>query len=325
MSVLRARMAGVGACLPEKVITNHDLEKFVETSDSWIRERTGICQRYVAGEGEMTSDLACKAARAALSNADMTVSDVDAVVLATATPDNTFPATATKVQAALGMTHGFAFDVSAVCSGFLYALTVSDSLIRAGNARRVLVIGAETFSRILDWKDRNTCVLFGDGAGAIILEATNAKDPGDRGVLNTHLRSDGRFYDFLYVNGGASCPAPDVGVVVMNGREVFRHAVTNLVQTAQESLKKMNLSPKDLDWLVPHQANIRIIDSTSKKLGIPSEKVIRTVDRHANTSAASIPLALEESIRYGKISQGDLVLLDAMGGGFTWGSVLLRI
>jgi 3-oxoacyl-[acyl-carrier-protein] synthase-3 len=320
----RSIVLGSGAYLPEKVVSNEDLSRKIETSDEWIRQRTGICQRHIAAEGEFTSHLALQAARAALARAGCTASDLDLLVLATATPDNTFPATATRVQAELGMKRGAAFDVQAVCSGFIYALSVADNMLRLGQAKTALVIGAETFSRILDWEDRSTCVLFGDGAGAVILRAADSSGGnGDRGILSTHLFSDGSGYEMLYVDGGPSTTGK-AGHLRMHGREVFRHAVTRMAEAVEISLKNNGLSPNDLDWVVPHQANIRIMDSMAKKLGLKAEQIVVTVDRHANTSAATIPLALATADADGRLKQGQLVSLTAMGGGFTWGSVLLR-
>ncbi len=322
---LRARIIGCGSYLPAKAVTNHDLAQKVDTSDEWIVERTGIRSRHVAAEGETTADLATAAATAALADAGVRGQDVDLIVLATATPDNTFPATATRVQQRIGMTGGAAFDVQAVCSGFIYALSVADNFIKAGQAKTALVIGAETFSRILDWEDRETCVLFGDGAGAVVLRAE--EQPGtnqDSGILSTHLHSDGQHYELLYVDGGASS-TQTVGYLRMKGREVFRHAVTNLAAVVGEALEANDLQASDLDWLIPHQANRRIIEGTAKKLGMGLERVVVTVDRHANTSAASIPLALCAAKSDGRIKTGDLVLLEAMGGGFTWGAALVRM
>lgn len=324
MSVIRSVVLGSGSCLPERVVTNDELSKTVDTSDAWIVERTGIRQRHIAAEGEMTSDLATAAARRALDAAGLGSADIDLVLVATATPDKTFPATATTVQAALGMTRGFAFDIQAVCSGFVYALATADSLIRAGQARRALVIGAETFSRILDWEDRNTCVLFGDGAGAVVLAAAEGEGTvADRGILTSHLHSDGRYCDMLHVDGGPSSTGT-VGHLRMRGREVFRHAVQNLAEAIEESLAAVGLAAQDIDWVVPHQANRRILDGTARRFGLPVDKFVITVDRHANTSAASIPLALDVAVRDGRIRRGDLLLLEAMGGGFTWGACLLR-
>ena len=301
-------------------VSNAELAETVDTTDDWIVERTGIRFRHLAGDGETTATLATGAARAALAAAGLDASAIDLIVLATATPDQTFPATATKVQAALGINDCVAFDVAAVCSGFLYALHVADSLIRTGAARRALVIGAETFSRILDWEDRTTCVLFGDGAGAIVLEG---QEGGDRGILYSRLHADGRHNELLYVDGGPSTTGT-VGKLRMKGREVFRHAVVNLAAVMEEVLASANLTPGDVDWVVPHQANARILDATARKLGLPGDKVIMTVDQHANTSAASVPLALDVAVRDGRIQRGDLLVLEAMGGGFTWGAALVR-
>lgn len=324
MTIIRSVFTGCGSYLPARVVTNAELSERVDTSDEWIRERTGITQRHIAAEGELTSDLAVEAGRRALESAGITANDLDLIVLATATPDETFPATATTVQARLGMTRGFAFDVQAVCSGFVYALTVADNFIKAGQVKRALVIGAETFSRILDWTDRTTCVLFGDGAGAVVLEA----QPGDggktdRGILTTHLHSDGNHHDLLYVDGGPSSTRT-TGYLRMEGNKVFRHAVTNLAAVVDEALDATGLTSADIDWIVPHQANKRILDGTARKLGIDESRVVVTVDRHANTSAASVPLALDVAVRDGRIKQGDLVLMEAMGGGFTWGAALAR-
>ena len=321
----RSRIVGCGAYLPANVVSNKDLEaRGVETSDDWIVQRTGIKSRHIAADGEMTSHLALAAAKAALNHAGLDGTDIDCIVLATTTPDNTFPSTATKVQAALGMTRGFAMDVQAVCAGFVYALAVADNFIKAGQATRALVIGAETFSRLLDWKDRTTCVLFGDGAGAVVLEAVESKgESAERAVLSTHLHSDGRFYDLLYVDGGPSSTIT-TGHVRMHGQEIFRHAVTKLSEVVEEALVANGLEPADVDWLVPHQANQRIIDGIARKLKLPSSKVVMTVDRHGNTSAASIPLALAEAVHDGRIKRGDLILMEAIGGGLTWGSALVR-
>ena len=322
-----SRIVGSGSALPEQIVTNHDLAARVDTSDEWIIERTGIRQRHIAGEGETTSTLAIAAARAALADAGLTPADIDLIVLATATPDNTFPATATKVQHALGCPNGPAFDVGAVCSGFLYALTTADSLLTTGAARRALVIGAETFSRILDWEDRTTCVLFGDGAGAVVLEAPDQAHPaqnGGPGMLASRLHADGAQHDLLYVDGGPSS-TQTVGHLRMKGREVFRHAVVNLTNVLHEVLDDAGVCADDIDWIVPHQANKRILDATAKKLGLPAEKVIVTVDMHANTSAASVPLAFDMARRDGRIKPGNLVMFEAMGGGFTWGASLVRI
>ena len=322
-----SRLLGTGSALPERIVTNDELAAQIDTSNEWIVERTGIRQRHIAGEGETTATLATAAARAALADAGLTPADIGLIVVATATPDNTFPATATKVQHALGCNGGIAFDVAAVCSGFLYAIATADSLIRTGMATRALVIGAETFSRILDWEDRTTCVLFGDGAGAVVLEAPGkaTADSGDApGVLATRLHADGAQHDLLYVDGGPST-TQTVGHLRMKGREVFRHAVVNLTDVLNEVIEDAGISASEIDWVVPHQANKRILDATAKKLGIPPEKVIVTVDRHANTSAASVPLALDVARRDGRIKPGDLVMLEAMGGGFTWGASLLRM
>lgn len=322
-----SRLLGTGSALPARVMTNAELAQQVDTTDEWIVERTGIRQRYIAGDGETTATLATAAARAALADAGVEASSIGLIVLATATPDNTFPATATKVQAALGCDGCVAFDVAAVCSGFLYALATADSLLRTGMAKRALVIGAETFSRILDWDDRTTCVLFGDGAGAVVLEAPDADAEGGLkapGIIATRLHADGGCHDLLYVDGGPST-TQTVGHVRMKGREVFRHAVVNLADVLKEVIEDTEISVEDIDWVVPHQANARILDATAKKLGIAPEKVIVTVDRHANTSAASVPLALDVARNDGRIKPGDLVMLEAMGGGFTWGASLIRM
>ncbi len=325
-----SRVLGTGSALPERIVTNAELADRLDTSDEWITERTGIRQRHIAGEGETTATLATKAARAALADAGLGPRDIDLIVLATATPDNTFPASAVKVQHALGCGPGAAFDVAAVCSGFLYALSVADSMLRTGMGLRALVIGAETFSRILDWEDRSTCVLFGDGAGALVLAAPEGEsapgggDPARAGILATRLHSDGAHHDLLYVDGGPST-TQTVGHLRMKGREVFRHAVVNLAQVLEQVIEDAGLSVIEIDWVVPHQANRRILDATAKKLSIAPEKVIVTVDRHANTSAASVPLALDVARRDGRIKPGDLVMLEAMGGGFTWGASLIRM
>ena len=324
MSSVRSVVRGSGGYVPEKILTNAALSEIVETSDAWIRQRTGISQRHIAADGELTSDLATEAAKRALADSGLTVDDIDLIVLATSTPDNTFPAAAVTVQEKLGMTRGAAFDVQAVCSGFVFALASTDAMIRAGQARNALVIGAETFSRILDWTDRSTCVLFGDGAGAVVLSAAEQNGTrDDRGVLSVHLRSDGRYKDKLYVDGGPSSTGT-VGHLRMHGREVFKHAVTMIADVIEDAFDDTGFTATDVDWFVPHQANVRIIDATAKKFGIPYERVIRTVDKHGNTSAASIPLALALAAGDGRIKSGDLLLLESMGGGFTWGSAILR-
>ncbi|MBC2662153.1 ketoacyl-ACP synthase III [Novosphingobium flavum] len=320
----RAVLIGTGSALPARVVTNAELAARVDTSDEWIVERTGIRQRYVAAEDETTSSLAIAAARAALAAAAVEGSSIDLIVLATATPDQTFPATATIVQDAIGANGGIAFDVAAVCSGFLYALGTADAMLRTGMASRALVIGAETFSRILDWEDRTTCVLFGDGAGAIVLEARESDEATGPGILATRLHADGAHNQLLYVDGGPSSTGT-VGKLRMRGKEVFKHAVTNLSEVLREVLADTGVTADQLDWVVPHQANQRILDGTAKKLGLPAEKVVVTVDRHANTSAASVPLALDTAVRDGRIKPGQLVMLEAMGGGFTWGASLIRI
>ncbi len=318
----RSVIAGTGSALPKRVVTNHELAQTVDTSDEWIVERSGIRQRHIAGEGETTSTLAIEAARKALAAAGVQGSDIGLIILATTTPDQTFPATATIVQDAIGANGGIAFDVAAVCSGFLYALGVADSMLRAGMAQRALVIGAETMTRLLDWEDRATCVLFGDGAGAVVLESQDVAEDGP-GILVTHLHADGAHNELLYVDGGPST-TQSVGHLRMKGREVFRHAVVNLADVLGNVLKECGLSAADVDWVVPHQANQRILDATAKKLGLPPEKVVVTVDRHANTSAASVPLALDCAVQDGRIKRGDLLVLEAMGGGFTWGASLIR-
>ena len=315
----RSVIAGVGSALPTRQVSNAELASQVDTTDEWIVERTGIRNRYIAGDGETTGSLAIDAARGALAHAGVDAAEVDLIVLATATPDQTFPSTATKVQAALGINDCIAFDVHAVCTGFLYALSVADSMLRSGNASKALVIGAETFSRILDWEDRTTCVLFGDGAGALVLSAEETEG----GILATKLHADGRHNDLLFVDGGPST-TQTVGKLRMKGREVFRHAVVNLAAVLNEVLADAGLTSADVDWVVPHQANARILDATAKKLGLPAEKIVVTVDRHANTSAASVPLALDTAVKDGRIKRGDLVVLEAMGGGFTWGAAALR-
>jgi 3-oxoacyl-[acyl-carrier-protein] synthase-3 len=315
---------GCGSYLPERILTNAELASKVDTSDEWIVQRTGIRQRHIAADGEFTSHLATRAAQAALAHAGIDAQSIDLIVLATSTPDNTFPATAVAVQNALGINHGAAFDLQAVCSGFIFALTTADSLLRTGAAKRALVIGAETFSRILDWTDRGTCVLFGDGAGAVVLEAQQLPgEASDRGVLTTHLRSDGRHKSKLFVDGGPSS-TQTVGYLRMEGREVFKHAVGMITDVIVDAFKATGASAETIDWFVPHQANKRIIDASAQKLHIAPQKVVLTVDLHGNTSAASIPLALSVAVKDGRIKKGDLVLLEAMGGGFTWGSALIR-
>jgi 3-oxoacyl-[acyl-carrier-protein] synthase-3 len=322
--VIRAKIIGSGAYLPETILTNAELAKRVDTSDAWIQERTGIKQRHIVRDGETTSDLAVAASSKALEDAGIAAGELDLIVCATTTPDDTFPAAATKVQARLGMTKGAAFDVQAVCSGFIYALSVADSFIRSGQAGTVLVIGAETMSRLLDWNDRTTCVLFGDGAGALVLRAGEGKgDNSDHGVLNTRIFSDGRLRDLLYVDGGPST-TQTTGHLRMMGKEVFRHAVTNISAAIESSVHAAGLEIDDIDWFVPHQANQRILDGTARKLGIRPERVISTVALHGNTSAASVPLALDVAVHDGRIKDGDLVLMEAMGGGFTWGAALVR-
>jgi 3-oxoacyl-[acyl-carrier-protein] synthase-3 len=321
---IRSVVLGCGSYLPQRVVTNAELARRIETSDEWIVQRTGIRERHIAADGEFTSHLAINAARAALAAGDIDPQSIDLIVLGTSTPDNTFPATAVAVQSALGITHGAAFDLQAVCSGFVFALATADNFLRAGAFKRALVIGAETFSRILDWNDRGTCVLFGDGAGAIVLEAQQQSGTSsDRGVLSTHLRSDGRHKSKLYVDGGPSS-TQTVGQLRMEGREVFKHAVGMITDVIVDAFNANGISAEDVKWFVPHQANKRIIDATAHKLHIPPEKVVLTVDRHGNTSAASIPLALDVAVKDGRIKRGDVVLLEAMGGGFTWGSAVLR-
>jgi 3-oxoacyl-[acyl-carrier-protein] synthase III len=324
VTTLRSVVLGCGSYLPARIVSNDELARSVETTDEWIVQRTGIRERHIAAGGELTSDLALHAARVALANAHVEANSIDLIVLATSTPDQTFPASAVSVQAALGITHGAAFDLQAVCSGFVYALQVTDALLRGGSYKRALVIGAETFSRILDWNDRTTCVLFGDGAGALVLEAQpQAGTHEDRGILTTHLRSDGRHRTKLYVDGGPSS-TQTVGHLRMEGREVFKHAVAMITDVIEDAFKATGYSAADIDWFVPHQANKRIIDGSAHKLGIAPEKVVVTVDRHGNTSAASIPLALADAVADRRIKRGNLILLEAMGGGFTWGSALLR-
>ena len=315
----RSVILGVGSALPKRRVDNDELAKTVDTTDQWIVERTGIRSRYVAGDGETTASLAADASRRALEHAGVDATDIDLIVLATATPDQTFPSSATKVQATLGINDCIAFDVHAVCTGFLYALSVADSMLRSGNAHKALVIGSETFSRILDWDDRATCVLFGDGAGALVL----GTEETERGILATKLHADGRHNDLLFVDGGPSTTGT-VGKLRMKGREVFRHAVVNLADVLNEVLEEAGLTSAEVDWVVPHQANARILDATARKLGLPEEKIVVTVDRHANTSAASVPLALDTAVKDGRIQRGDVVVLEAMGGGFTWGAAVLR-
>ncbi|RJG45477.1 beta-ketoacyl-ACP synthase III [Mesorhizobium sp. DCY119] len=322
--MIRSIVRGIGSALPRRIMKNADFEGMVETSDEWIAQRTGIRQRHIAADDETTASLGEAAARAALDNAGLTPTDIDLIVLATSTPNNTFPATAVEIQNRLGMHHGFAFDMQAVCSGFVYAITTADLYIRGGLAKRVLVIGAETFSRILDWNDRSTCVLFGDGAGALVIEAAEGEGTiADRGILAASLRSDGVHKDKLYVDGGPSTTGT-VGMLRMEGREVFKHAVGMITDVIEATYSEAGITSDDLDWFVPHQANKRIIDASAKKLGIAEEKVVVTVNLHGNTSAASVPLALSVAVADGRIKKGDLVLLEAMGGGFTWGAVLLR-
>ena len=324
MTAIRSIVLGCGSYLPQRILTNAELAARIDTSDEWIVQRTGIRQRHIAAEGEFTSHLAINAARAALADAGIDAQSIDLIVLGTSTPDSTFPATAVAVQAALGIHHGAAFDLQAVCSGFIFALSTADNFLKTGAFKRALVIGAETFSRILDWNDRGTCVLFGDGAGAVILEAQEQPGgPGDRGILTTHLRSDGRHKAKLYVDGGPSSTRT-VGYLRMEGREVFKHAVGMITDVIYDAFKATGTTAEDIDWFVPHQANKRIIDASAHKLHIAPQKVVLTVDLHGNTSAASIPLALSVAVKDGRVKKGDLVLLEAMGGGFTWGSALLR-
>ncbi|MEQ1520515.1 MAG: beta-ketoacyl-ACP synthase III [Aestuariivirga sp.] len=322
--MLRTVIEGVGSALPKRIMTNADISKIVDTTDEWIVERTGIRARHIAAEDETTRTLAVQAARNALEHAKLTPDDIDLIIVATSTPDRTFPATATQVQADLGITRGAAFDVQAVCSGFVYGLTIADNFIRSGQSQCALVIGSETFSRILDWNDRATCVLFGDGAGAVVVRAgKGAGTNADRGVLGCHIHSDGRYCDKLYVDGGPST-TKTVGHLRMEGREVFKHAVTNIAAVMDEAISKAGLKPMDIDWFVPHQANRRILEGTAKKLGVPEDRIVITLDRHGNTSAASIPLAFDAAVKDGRIKRGQLILMEAMGGGFTWGAVLAR-
>ena len=326
---MRSQVAGCGAYLPERIITNRELADRLDTSDEWIRQRTGIGERRVAAPGELTSDLAVRAAQRALASAGMNGNDLDLVVLATATPDNTFPATAAKVQAQLGMMRGAAFDVQAVCAGFIFALSVADNALRLGQARTALVIGAETFSRILDWEDRGTCVLFGDGAGALVLKSVSDSSPSDsppggRFILSNHLHSDGRQYDILYVDGGPSTTGT-VGKLRMQGNQVFRHAVVNIAEAVVAAAEKAGVSLAEVDWFIPHQANQRILEGVARRLGIDEKRVISTVAEHANTSAASIPLAMAQGIADGRIKPGQLLLIEAMGGGLTWGAAVIRL
>ena len=320
----RSRVIATGSALPAKVVSNAELAERIATSDDWIRQRTGICQRHVASDDEFTSTLGVRAARQALENAGIGAASIDLIVCATSTPDETFPATATRIQSALGLRGGAAFDVQAVCSGFVYGLAVADNFLRCGQARRALVVGADTCSRTLDWEDRTTCVLFGGGAGAGILEAAESRGGSDEpGVLSTHLYADGTHHDALYVNGGPGS-TKTVGVLKMEGREVFKHAVVKMAEAIDTALEVNGLAPGDVDWVIPPQANLRIIEAMAQRLNLPIERVIVTVDRHANTSAASIPLALHEGVSDGRVKRGDLLLLEAMGGGFTWGSALIR-
>lgn len=321
---IRSILAGCGGYLPDRVVTNEELARTVDTSDEWIRDRTGIRQRHFAAKHETAAFMGTAAARVALADAGADVGDVDAIILATSTPDQVFPATALRVQAELGVKQGFGFDLSAACAGFIYGVSVADGMIRAGQVRGVLVIGSEVYSRILNWQDRGTCVLFGDGAGAIFMRASNVQDDDRRGVLSTHIHAQGTLGDILYIDGGVGQPDKP-GHLVMNGREVFRHAVTRLAEAVDEALAANGLAHADIDWLVPHQANSRIIQAMGKKLGLPPERVVMTVDRHANTSAASVPLALAEARHDGRIKRGDLVLLEALGGGLAWGSALVRL
>lgn len=318
--MLRSIIKGCGSYLPEKVVDNNEIAKLVDTSDEWIQERTGIKIRHIAADGEMTSDMAANAAREALKSAEMEADDIDLIVLATTTPDNTFPSTATKVQSLIGMKHGAAFDIQAVCAGFIYALATADSFLKTGQFKTALVIGADILTRIVDWKDRGTCILFGDGAGSVILQA---EESNERGILSSHIYSDGNTRDLLYVDGGVASTGT-AGKMRMQGKDVFKHAVHRMAECTKEALKANNLTKDDVDWVVPHQANMRILDTTLKKLEIPEEKLIATVDKHANTSAASIPLAIDVAIKDGRIKKGDLIALQAIGGGLAWGSCLIR-
>ena len=321
----RSQIIGFGSYLPKNIVTNDDLARKIDTSDEWIRKRTGITQRHIAAEGELTSDIAEHAARAALDNAGVSSDEIDLIVLATATPDNTFPATAARVQSKLGIRHGAAFDVQAVCAGYVYALATADNMIRLGQAETALVIGAEVFSRILDWEDRGTCVLFGDGSGATVLRGSEgAGSNQDRGILSTHIYSDGEYYDMLYVDGGPSTTGTS-GYLRMEGTEVFRHAVQRMSEVVETALETNGLKINDVDWLIPHQANKRIMDSIAKKLSFPAEKIVVTVDKQANTSAATIPLALAQAASDGRLKKGNLIALSALGGGFSWGSALFRL
>lgn len=324
MSMIRSVIRGCGGYLPERIMTNDDLAEMVDTSDDWIIERTGIRKRHIAADGELTSDIGVASARQALERSEMDATDIDLIILATSTPDQTFPATAVSIQAELGINHGAAFDMQAVCSGFVFALATADNFLKSGQYQRALVIGAETFSRILDWEDRGTCVLFGDGGGAVVLEAQKLNGVAtDRGILASQLRSDGRYRDKLFVDGGPSSTGT-VGHLRMHGREVFRHAVTNISEVIVDTLKGTGYTADDVDWFVPHQANRRILEGTARRIGLLSEKIVMTVENHANTSAASIPLALNTAFEDGRLQDGHLVLMEAMGGGFTWGAVLAR-
>ena len=322
--MVRSTIEGVGSALPKRIMTNADISKIVDTTDEWIVERTGIKARHIAAEDETTRSLAVQAARNALDHAKLKPADIDLIIVATSTPDKTFPATATQVQADLGIARGAAFDVQAVCSGFVYGLTIADNFIKGSQSQCALVIGSETFSRILDWNDRATCVLFGDGAGAVVISASKGVGTNDdRGILGCHIHSDGRYCDKLYVDGGPST-TKTVGYLRMEGREVFKHAVTNIAAVMEEAITKAGLTPMDIDWFVPHQANRRILEGTAKKLGVPEDRIVMTLDRHGNTSAASIPLAFDAAVKDDRIKRGQLVLMEAMGGGFTWGAVLAR-